>query len=422
MKFAQARELITPSIRTTMSGYANRVREFQGIHDDQYVKTAYMESNGTKLMIITFDLCHYVYELNEEVMSYASKNYNVPFDNIIINYSHTHAGPKITSPTEKEDPSPLHSFFVERAKSCIDRCFLNVFEGTLQIARTSGRWNINRRLKTDTGFEMLPNHNGVTDDELVIMTVRDNDNVIRSVFVNYSCHPVTLSGTLYLSSEYPGRVCNILESRYYGSMAFFLQGAAGNMRPLATADKGRFKACSFNELNEFSTAVADHVSLIIHSGNFIKIEPTFKSIKFKIDIPVEPMPKSVFEERLKTGQGYLKKRLERVIRDYDKIEDFATIHCGIIKLTNYLYIPYMGGEIVYEVKQLVQKVFSPAEIIFLGYHEALTYIPDDKIISEGGYEGFAAPTNAGFRGPFKKGINDVITNAFKNAYGILAEG
>lgn len=412
MKFAQARELITPAIRTTMSGYANRTEQFKGIHDDQYVKTAYMENDGNKLLIITFDLCHYIYELNEPLMKYASDKYDIPFDNIIVNYSHTHAGPKITSPTEKEDPSPLDSFFIERTTTCIDRCFLNVFEGTMEIARTSGRWNINRRLKTENEMQMRPNHNAITDDEVVIMIVRDTQNSIRTIFVNYSCHPVTLSGTLYLSAEYPGRVCNLLESYFYGATAFFLQGAAGNMRPLVTADKGRFKACSFDELDEFSKAIADQVKKTIYSGSFKKINPIFNCLKFNIDIPVDPMPKSIFKERLANGQGYLKKRLEKVIKDYDIIEDFATIHCGIVKLTAGLYILYMGGEIVYEIKQLLQDAFSPAEIIFLGYHEALTYIPDDKIIEEGGYEGFDAPTNAGFRGPFKKGINDVITNAF----------
>ncbi len=412
MKFAHARELITPAIRTTMSGYATRTEPFKGIHDDHYVKTAYMENEDTKLLIITFDLCHYIYELNEPIMKYASDKYHIPFDNIIINYSHTHAGPKITSPTEKEDPSPLQSFFIERATTCIDRCFLNVFEGTMEIARTSGRWNVNRRLKTESGMKMRPNHNAITDDEVVIMLVRDNENSIRTIFVNYSCHPVTLSGTLYLSAEYPGRVCNLLESNFYGATAFFLQGAAGNMRPLITADKGRFKACSFDELDEFSKSIADQVIKTIHSGSFKKINPVFDSIKFNINIPIDPMPKSIFVKRLANGQGYLKKRLEKVIKDYDIIKDFATIHCGIVKLTDELYILYMGGEIVYEIKQLLQKAFSPAEIIFLGYHEALTYIPDDKIIEEGGYEGFDAPTNAGFRGPFKKGINDVITNAF----------
>lgn len=415
MKFAQARELITPLIRTGMSGYANRTEMFKGIHDDLYVKALYMENKGTRFLVITFDLCHYLYGLNERVMEYAAGVFEMPFDNIIINYSHTHAGPKITSPTEKETPSPLDGFFFERAKSCIDRASLNMFEGSLAISFTSGRWNVNRRLETDEGFQMKPNHSAITDDELVVMTVRDMDNVIRSVIVNYSCHPVTLSATLFLSAEFPGRLCNILESEYYGTIAFFLQGAAGNMRPLVTADKGRFKPCSFKELDEFSKNIADSVKQTIHSGIFREIEPEFKCIKFNIDLPIDPLPISVFEERLKNAPGYLKLRLEKVIKDFDDIDDFASIHCGIVKITDDLYIPYMGGEIVYEVKQLVKDVFKPASIMFLGYHEALTYIPDDKIISEGGYEGYDAPTNAGFRGPFKKGINDVITNAFIRA-------
>jgi len=422
MIFAQARELITPNIRTHMSGYANRTDMFEGIHDDFYVKTLYMENKGTKFLIITYDLCHYIYDLNERVMTYAAEKFEMPYESILVNYSHTHAGPKITSPTEKETPSPLDGFLVERTKSCIDRAKLNSFKGSLQIAYTSGRWNVNRRLETENGFKMKPNHNAVTDDEVVIMTVRDSDNNIRTVMVNYSCHPVTLSGTLYLSAEFPGRISNLLESEYYGSMAFFLQGAAGNMRPLVTADKGSFKACSFDELDIFAKSVAAKVVKTIHSGIFRTIDPEFKCTKFNIDIPVNPLPISVFEERLKTAPGYLKLRLEKVIKSFESIDDFATIHCGIVKLTDDLYIPYMGGEIVYEVKELVRRVFAPADVVFLGYHEALTYIPDDKIINEGGYEGYDAPTNAGFRGPFKKGINDVITNAFKNAYGILAEG
>ena len=268
MKFAQARELITPSIATGMSGYANRTDNFKGIHDDLYVKALYMENNGTKFLIITFDLCHYLYSLNERIMAYATKVFDMPFENILVNYSHTHAGPKITSPTEKETPSPLDGFFFERAKICLDRAALNIFEGNLAIARTSGRWNVNRRLETEDGFKMKPNHNAITDDEMTVLTVRDTENTIRSVIVNYSCHPVTLSGTLFLSAEYPGRLCNLLESEYYGSMAFFLQGAAGNLRPLATADKGNFKACSFRELDEFSKDIAGEVINTIPSCDF----------------------------------------------------------------------------------------------------------------------------------------------------------
>ncbi len=414
MIFGQARELITPLQRTTMSGYSGRTDEFKGIHDDLYVKTLYLENNDSRLMLITFDLCHYLYDLNDEIMKYASEVFNIPYDNIIINYSHTHAGPKITSATERDSLSPLHGYFVQRAKACIDRARLNVFEGNMQFASTTGRWNINRRLHTTEGFQMKPNHNGITDDELNIIIVRDLDNNIRTILANYSCHPVTLSATLFLSSEFPGRLCQLLEAEYYGSMAFYLQGAAGNLRPLITADKGSFKACTFRELDEFASGISKEVIRTIHTGRFEDIEPEFRAVKFNLKLDINPLDKTVYKEGINKFTGYLKRRMEDVLVNWDKIDDYVELHCGIVKLTDSIYLPYMGGEIVYEVKEIVNEVFKPAKTIFLGYQEAMTYIPSDKIIEEGGYEGFDAPIFTGFRGPFKKGIDDIIRTAFSD--------
>lgn len=185
------------------------------------------------------------------------------------------------------------------------------------------------------------------------------------------------------------------------------------MRPLVTADKGRFKACSFRELDEFSSTIAKEVIRTIHSEPFDLIDPDFKSIKFNLSLPIEPLDKSFYEEKALEYSGYLKRRMENVVINWDNMNDLVEIHCGIIQITDDLYLPYMGGEIVYEVKQIVNKVFDPAQTIFLGYQEAMTYIPTDKIIEEGGYEGFDAQTFAGFRGPFKKGINDLIRDAFE---------
>jgi len=415
MIVSQARELITPTIRTTMSGYGSRTGEFEGINDDLYVKPLYLENNGSSMMFITFDLCHYMYELNEEIMEYAAKKFSMPYENIVVNYSHTHAGSKILSPTEKKSLSPLHDFYISRAKACIDRAFLSKFEGTMQFCKTSGRWNVNRRLETAEGFRLMPNHNGITDDELNMIVIRSLENDIKTILVNYSCHPVTLSATMFLSAEFPGRLCQLLEAEYYGSMAFFLQGAAGNMRPLITANKGKFKPCSFRELDELSSNIANEVKRAVHSKSFELVEPDFKGVKFKIDLPVEPLDKAYFEEKLASAGKYLAKKMQNILDAWDTIEDKATVNCGIIRFTDDLFIPYMGGEIVIEIKEIVQNVFKPAATVFLGYHEALTYIPDDKIIDEGGYEGFDAPLNAGFRGPFKKGINEIIENAFSDA-------
>ncbi len=413
MKFAIARELITPYKKTTMSGYASREEEFLTIHDDFYVKCLYIDSNETKLFVIAFDLLHYNYPFNEKIFDYLQSKYKITKEQIIISYSHTHAGPKVSSHTERFDESPLESYYLERTLLCIDRTFINIQEGTIYYGVTSGRWNINRRRVTPDGIKLAPNYEGITDDEVSVLIIKDSQKNIKGVVYNYSCHPVTLAGTLHLSSEFPGRVNQLIEAKYYGSTCFFLQGAAGNMRPKITANYERFKPCTFNEVDEFAKSIENTINKLIINSQYKEIFPIFKGCAFPINAKIQPLDKEFFKKRLTQVSGYITSVIADLLEHFDEQDDNVTIHSGFIKMTDDLYIVYMGGEICYEVKLLVKEVFKDKDIIFLGYHEALTYIPSDKIIDEGGYEGIDAPTYSGFRGPFKKGIDDTIKNAFK---------
>ena len=412
MKFSSARELITPSINVSMSGYGSRLDPFETIHDDLYVKCLYIENNNTKLLIIAFDLLHYIYKLNDEIFNYISDKYNISKENVIISYSHTHAGPKVSSTTESETFSPLYDYYLDRTKSCIDRAFLSIQEGTLYYGITSGRWNVNRRRLTDEGYRIAPNYENITDDELSIFIIKDKTQTIRTVLYNYSCHPVTLSGTLHLSGEFPGRINQLIEAEFYGSNCLFLQGAAGNMRPKIAAYGDIFKACDFDQVDEMAKSIKNEIVNTINRNKIKKIEPTFKGVSFLIKPKIQPLDIEFFKNRVDNLVGYIKATTQNLIDNFDNQTDEAIIHSGIIKLNNDLYIVYMGGEICYEVKLIIKEVFKDKQIIFLGYHEALTYIPSDKIIKEGGYEGLEAPTYSGFRGPFKIGIDKTIRDAF----------
>jgi len=410
MYFSTARELITPSIKVPMSGYAARTSKFSTIHDDLYVKCVYIENNNTKLLIVAFDLLHYRYSLNEEIFNYISTTYNIEKENVIISYSHTHAGPKVASSTEQN--SPLYDFYVERVKSCIDRTFLSIQEGSLSLGVTSGRWNVNRRRLTKDGYKIAPNYENITDDELSIFVIKDTNSSIRAVLYNYSCHPVTLSGTLHISSEFPGRVNQLIEAEFYGSNCLFLQGAAGNMRPKIAAYGEVFKACTFDQVDEMAKNIKNEIMNTINKNKLEQINPTFEGTTFTIKPKIQPLDVEFFKNKVSTLPGYLKPTTQHLIDNFDSQNDYALIHSGIIKLSKDLYIVYMGGEICYEIKLIIKEVFKGKQIVFLGYHEALTYIPSDKIIKEGGYEGFDAPTYSGFRGPFKLGIDKTIKEAF----------
>lgn len=413
MKFAIARELITPYKKVTMSGYASREEEFLTIHDDFYVKCLFIDSKKTKLFIVAFDLLHYNYPFNEKIFDYLQSKYQISKEQVIISYSHTHAGPKVSSHTERFDESPLESYYLERTLLCIDRTFTNIQVGSLHYGVTSGRWNINRRRVTNEGIKLAPNYEGITDDELSVLIVKDNQQTIKGVLFNYSCHPVTLSGTLHLSSEFPGRVNQLIEAEYYGATCFFLQGAAGNMRPKITAKKERFRPCTFNEVDELAKSIKNSINLLIVNNNYKEITPNFKGSAFPINVAIQPLDKAFFEKRLTEVSGYIVDVIKNLLEHFDEQDDNVTIHAGFIKMSDNLYIVYMGGEICYEVKLAVKEVFKDSDVIFLGYHEALTYIPSDKIIKEGGYEGIDAPTYSGFRGPFKIGIDQTIKETFK---------
>ena len=410
MKFSTARELITPSIKVTMSGYAARSDEFSTIHDDLYVKCVYIENNSTNLFVIAFDLLHYKYSLNEEIFNYLLTTYKIKKENIIISYSHTHAGPKVASSTESD--SPLYDFYVTRVKSCIDRTFLSIQKGSLSLGVTSGRWNVNRRRLTKDGYKIAPNYENITDDELSIFVIKDANSTIKAVLYNYSCHPVTLSGTLHLSSEFPGRVNQLVEAEFYGSNCLFLQGAAGNMRPKIAAYGEIFKPCTFDQVDEMAKNIKNKIINTISRNQLKLINPKFEGITFTIKPKIQPLDIEFFKNRVSTLPGYLKPTTQHLIDNFNSQNDYALIHSGIIKLSEDLYIVYMGGEICYEIKLIIKEVFKEKQIVFLGYHEALTYIPSDKIIKEGGYEGFDAPTYSGFRGPFKVGIDRTIRDAF----------
>ena len=70
-----------------------------------------------------------------------------------------------------------------------------------------------------------------------------------------------------------------------------------------------------------------------------------------------------------------------------------------------------GGEPCYGIKKLAREAFKGHNICFIGYTDACAYLPDDKVLEEGGYEA-ECHLEYGHKGPFKKSINKLLTDGF----------
>jgi len=313
-------------------------------------------------------------------------------------------------------------FLLQRTRSCIDRALVNTFEGELRFGAIQGDWNINRRMCIDGKMTLAPNPAGAKDNTLNILKVSDVDGNCRALVLNYACHPVTLHDTLWISSEYPGRISQLLESRLYGTTAMFFQGAGANARPRVTVagDHG-WKACTFDELDDMATVMANHIQKAICSGKFRSIPLRLAARQFVVPLEMEVYPKAYFEAILNDESRVQPARNEAkvVLDNYDRTDNRIDLHAGIVRLSEDAYIAFLCGEVCFEVKQHIQKVFGDRSLFFIGYGDATAYIPDDKLLAEGGYEPEESVVEFCLKGKFKPGIDRKMQETFAENLRIL---
>ncbi|CAI6025034.1 hypothetical protein [Cohnella sp. JJ-181] len=427
MKFGVAKELITPDCLTPMGGYGSYFRKyFQGIHDDLYARALLLDDGKNPVLLIAVDLLFHDYALTGKVQDYAAAAFGMDRDSLFIAYSHTHGGPSVEGYDEASQVSPEYeAFLFERLKCLIRRALLNTFEGTLAYGLAEGDWNINRRKLLNGKIVNAPNPEGGKDDRLQMLRINDRTGNIKAVLFNYACHPVTVRDTLYLSGDFPARVCHLLEAEYFGATALFFQSAGGNARPKATAKFGEFITCGYDEMNEMAMAMTQSIKgAVAREGAFRLLEPELEARQFRITLALEPFSKQRIIAAIEDAEGFpaTKRIAEDVLARYEELPDAISLPAGLIRLDADHYVALLGGEPCYEVMLKLQASLGVKRLLFIGYLDSSAYIPDDKIIVEGGYEADESALEYGLKGGFRPGIDRSIAEAFAQSFSSLSRG
>ena len=157
---------------------------------------------------------------------------------VIINLSHTHAGPS-TCRDDRTKPGGEH----------IEPYLTQVRDALLAAARKAvaeevpatlewryGRCDLasNRDLPDPQRERIVTglNPSRPADDTLLVGRVSDDQGRTRATIVNYACHPTTLAWQAKaLSPDYPGEVRTVVESATGNAPCLFLQGNSGDLAP-----------------------------------------------------------------------------------------------------------------------------------------------------------------------------------------------
>ena len=427
MRFGVAKDIITPVEPTMLVCTGVYDQTYKEIHDDIFVRCIVMDDGQNKAVLMSFDLIFHDRTLNDAIARYAKEKHGIEPAAFILTHTHSHTTPATPS-YNPYNPMTINTAFekllLDRAKACLDRAVYTMFEGTLEYGSFDADFNVSRRGKVNGVYKIHPNFDYVCDKEFFVMKITDTNGCVRSIFCNYPCHPVFYPASDKISGEFPGRVSQLLECRYYGAVALYTQSSAGDVRPRTSVGHREdgslcFKKVDFYGLDEFSKAMFESVCGFLDTGALKKADLSLASDEFTIELDIDPAPISAFEARIEyeksknnpKGNSNWLNAEHALAGGYDDMPLSVTLHCQTLRVCDSLFVAAVGGEPCFGVKNAVKSAFGDKDVCFIGYTDDCAYLVDDRVLSEGGYEP-GCHIEYNLKGPFKSGLDKKYTDGF----------
>jgi neutral ceramidase len=222
-----ARIDLAPPKGIPMSGYS--IRYSKGQHDPIEARILALSDGKRRVALVTLDLC---FPFEPPAMDEIRAQSKV--DEVIFHASHTHSGP-----TYMAAPEAL--------KAAIPRVVTAINDAAAHMtpAKIGSGWGqtyigFNRRyIRPGGAVHMFWRNEPKSTSTFpvdptvgVIRVDRAADGTPLAILVHYACHPVIFGpDNLDYSADFPYEMRLGVEEAMPGSMAFFLQGAPGDINP-----------------------------------------------------------------------------------------------------------------------------------------------------------------------------------------------
>jgi len=412
------REKITPTDALWMTGYAVRDRPAEGTAQDLWVKAlAFADPAGNRGVMLTLDLCGITREISDRVAAELHRRYGLPRSAVLTNVSHTHCSPALEGsimglrilPSDGARKSADYRRELERkmlaaATSALD----SLAPASLGWGEDAATFGINRREnpeKEAPARRAAGTLRGPSDPRVPVLAVRDTaTGALRGLLVSYACHNTTLSFYQW-HGDYAGSALLELERRHPGTTVFFASGCGADINPnprgtVELADQhGRDLADATDRAltrpltpitGRFSTALED-LTLTFAS------QPTAAALR-------EAMEKDQPNKGMHQAWSAAVTAQQR--EQGDAILRYA-YPVQVWQLGSLAWVA-LGGEVVVDYA-LRLRTEAKGNLWVFGYStDVMAYIPSERILQEGRYEGATSMIPYGRPGPWSPGLEEKI--------------
>lgn len=241
-KLGVAREDITPPVGIYARNWGAAKHDVaEGIHRPFTATALSIQAaeGGPPLVLVALDLGWWKSTDDEgHVRGAIHQALKLDPSRIMINVSHTHAGPA-TSREDRDKPGgELIAPYLDKVRDAVVRAVRRALEtavpGTLSWAAGRCDLAVNRDLPDPARDRWVTGFNpaAAADDTVLVGRVADVSGKVLAVLVNYACHPTTLAWeNKLLSPDYPGAMRELIEKQAPGALGLYLHGPSGDVSP-----------------------------------------------------------------------------------------------------------------------------------------------------------------------------------------------
>jgi putative membrane-bound dehydrogenase-like protein len=403
---------VTPGYPVRLSGFGFRRTESEGVTQKIWAKALAIGDDDPAVLVAVDNLGVPARQVDELARRLAKKG--VKRERLAVTATHTHTAPMLTGvaptlfgmPIPKEHQEHIDRYtkeFTDALEKAALAALADRRPATLSWGVGSVGFAVNRRTK-----------GGPVDHDLPVLVVRDLKGKVQAVYVSYACHCVTLSNNK-VSGDWAGFAQEAIEDDSPGAIALCSVGCGADSNPESgvTGDK-------VEVARRQGAGVAAEVKRLVHGYLTPMSGPLTTKVR-TIELPLADLPtKAEWEERAKRD-GAIGYHARVQLARLEKGEGLRTkIDYPVMTWSfgDSLAMVFLPGEVVVDYSLRLKKELDARRLWLNAYaNDAPCYIPSERVLKEGGYEGGGAMVYYDVPVPFKPGLEQKIIDAVREQTG-----
>jgi putative membrane-bound dehydrogenase-like protein len=397
---------ITPTYPVRLSGFGFRRTESEGVTQPIWAKALAIGDDDPAVLIAVDNLAIPASMVDE--VAARLKKAGVQRDRLAVTATHTHTAPMLTNvcptlfgvPIPPEHQKHIDQYTKELTDN-LEKVALAALKdrapATLSWAVGTVGFAINRRTK-----------GGPVDHDLPMLVVKDAKGKIRAIYVSYACHCVTLSNNK-ISGDWAGYAQDILQRNHPGAVVLCSVGCGADSNPSSgvTGDK-------VDIAERQGADIAREVDRLL-KGILRPVTGNLATRVSRFDLAFGTLPtRAQWEEKAKRKDAvghHARVQLAKLDRG-EKLQEKLPYSVQTWAFGDSLAMVFLPGEVVVDYSLRLKRELDPARLWVNAYaNDEPCYIPSERVLKEGGYEGGDAMVYYDRPTRLKAGLEEQIVGA-----------